>query len=82
MANSHVKEFFADFFVLKNCYPRRYVGSMVAGRMEGKGELFFIIARFYNLLQWVWIPMESFSSFYIKIEVSRNLNFIFMLAFQ
>ena len=41
MANSHVNEFFADFFVLKNCYPRRYVGSMVAGRMEGKGELFF-----------------------------------------
>ena len=50
MTFSHIKGFVADFFVYKKCYPRRYVGSMVAGRMEGKGELFFIIARFFNLL--------------------------------
>ena len=49
---------------------------------EWRARVSCFSARFYNLLQWVWIPMESFSGFYIKIEVSRNLNFIFMLAFQ
>ena len=82
MTFSHIKGFVADFFVYKKCYPRRYVGSMVAGRMEGKGELFFSQVLQPTPMQWVWNPMESFSSFYIKIEVSRNLNFIFMLAFQ
>ena len=81
MTTSHIKGFFADFFCFKKIV---ILGDMLDLwlQAEWRARVSCFSARFYNLLQWVWITMESFSSFYIKIAVSRNLNFIFMLVFQ